>query len=241
MADDKRTLDLDAVSALQTTDEIDIVQNVSTIPVDRHSPLSTLLAWIVAQFTLATTTVKGIASFNTTDFTVSSGAVTIKSMSDTIAGKVEAATIAETNNGTDATRAVTPDGLAGSNLGSVRVNIALNGSVALTTSDRAKFRIPASMNGMNLVSVAANCGTDGSAGSSSSGVPTFTVQNGTTNMLSTNITIDANEYDTSTAATAAVIDTGHDDVATGNIINIETTVSGTGVTYVLITLEFQLP
>jgi hypothetical protein len=118
---------------------------------------------------------------------------------------------------------------------------ALNGSAALTTSHRAKYRIASYLNGMNLVEVAANCGTDGSAGSSSSGIPTFTIQNGTTNMLSTNLTIDQGEYDSSTAATPAVIDTSHDDVATGNIINTEVTVSGTGVTYAIITHVYALP
>jgi hypothetical protein len=121
------------------------------------------------------------------------------------------------------------------------VTIDLNGPSALTTSHRAKFVIPAAMNGMNLTSVHANCGLDGSSGASSSGVPQFSVQNGTQNMLSTNLTIDASEYDSNTAAAPAVIDTAHDEVATGNVINIETVAAGTGVTYAVITLEFGLP
>lgn len=121
------------------------------------------------------------------------------------------------------------------------VQIALNGSTALTTSNRAKFRIPASMNGMNLVAVAANVGLDGSSGASSSGGVEFSVQNGTTNMLSTNITIDVSEYDTTTDAHQAVINTSEDDVATDNIIWVEVVAAGTGVTYALVTLTFELP
>ena len=43
--------------------------------------------------------------------------------SETVAGKVELATIAEVNTGTDAVRAVTPDALAGSNLGEKAASI----------------------------------------------------------------------------------------------------------------------
>ena len=119
------------------------------------------------------------------------------------------------------------------------VQVCLNGGTALTTSNRAKFRIPAAMNGMNLTSLFANLGLDGSSGSSSSCTPTFSVQKGTTNMLSTNLTVDAGEYDSTTAAVPAVIDVAQDDVATGDIVIVETTVSGTGVTYAIVTLIFS--
>ena len=95
---------------------------------------------------------------------------------------------------------------------------------------------------MNLVSVRASVGT-GAAGSSSSGTPTFTVKNVTDNvqMLSTSLTIDANEYSSATAATPAVIDTTKDDVVTDDLIEIAVTTSGTGVTYCSVVLGFQLP
>lgn len=166
----------------------------------------------------------------------------VSAASDTAAGKVELATIAETNTGTDATRAVTPDGLAGSNFGVRYVAVSLNGSTALTTSDVAYFRIPAAFTGMNLVSVAASVGT-GAAGASSSGTPTFTVKNVTDaqQMLSTNLTVDANEYTSATAATAAVINTAYDDVVTDDMIEVACTIAGTGTTYATITLGFALP
>ena len=162
--------------------------------------------------------------------------------STTVAGKVEIATSAETNTGTDATRAVSPDGLAGSNFGIRYKEVYLNGSTALTTSDKAYFRIPAAFNGLNLVSVSASVGT-GAAGASSSGTPTFTVKNVTDNVqiLSTSLTVDANEYTSATAATAAVIDTTKDDVATDDLIEVAVTTSGTGVTYAVVLLGFQLP
>ena len=166
----------------------------------------------------------------------------VAASSTTVAGKVEASIASEVNTGTDAARSVTPDSLAGSNLGIRYVPIQLNGTTALTTSEEYYFRVPAALTGMNLVSVSASVGT-GAAGSSSSGTPTFTVTNvtDTSTMLSTSLTVDANEYTSATAAVAAVIDTGEDDVVTDDLIKVATTVAGTGVTYATVTLGFQLP
>lgn len=152
------------------------------------------------------------------------------------------ATSGEINTGTEAAKAISPDALAGSNFGIRYITVVLNGTTALTTSDAAYFRIPAAYNGMNLVSVAASVGT-GAAGSSSSGTPTFTVKNVTdgNQMLSTNLTVDANEYTSATAATPAVINGSFDDVVTDDLIEVACTVAGTGVTYATITLGFQLP
>lgn len=156
--------------------------------------------------------------------------------SDTVSSHVELATIAETNTGTDTGKAVTPDGLAGSNYGIQIVGILLNASTDLTTDDKAYFRIPSILNGFNLVGVAAHVGT-----ASSSGNPTFTVKNGATSMLSTNLSIDATETDSKDATTAAVIDTAHDNVATGDWIEIATSTAGTGTKYAYVELQFQLP
>jgi hypothetical protein len=161
--------------------------------------------------------------------------------STTVKGIVELAINTEVNTGTSDALAVTPDALAGSNFGIRYVQVTLNGTTALTTSEKAYFRIPAGLTGMNLVSVAASVGT-GAAGSSSSGTPTFTVRNVTDNsqMLSTSLTVDANEYTSATAAAAAVIDTGEDDVVTDDLIEVAVTTAGTGVTYAVVTLGFQL-
>ena len=166
----------------------------------------------------------------------------VAASSTTVAGKVEASIASEVNTGTDAARSVTPDSLAGSNFGIRYVPIQLNGTTALTTSEEYYFRVPAALTGMNLVSVSASVGT-GAAGSSPSGTPTFTVTNvtDTSTMLSTSLTVDANEYTSATAAVAAVIDTGEDDVVTDDLIKVATTVAGTGVTYATVTLGFQLP
>ena len=162
--------------------------------------------------------------------------------STTVAGKVELAIASEVNTGTSETLAVTPDALAGSNLGIRYIAFRLNGSVALTTDDVCYQRIPAGLTGMNLVSVTGSVGT-GAAGSSSSGLPTFTVTNVTDghNMLSTNLTIDEGEYTSASAATAAVINASEDDVVTDDLIKVAVTTAGTGTTYAVVTLGFALP
>lgn len=60
-------------------------------------------------------------------------------------------------------------------------------------------------------------------------------------MLSTPITIDANEYDSKDAATQPVINTANDDLATGDVIRIDVDVAGTGTKGLNVSLSFQLP
>lgn len=163
--------------------------------------------------------------------------------SDTATGVVELATAAETTTGTDATRAVTPDGLAGSEYGVEVVGImASDMSTAITTGDgKAGFMVPSKLNGWNLIR--AHAGLLGAQ--STSGLPTIQirrVRSGTpADMLSTKITIDANESTSHTAATAAVIDTANDDVATGDLIYVDVDVAGTGAKGLIVNLSFQAP
>lgn len=160
--------------------------------------------------------------------------------STTQRGQVELATTAETSTGTDATRAVTPDGLAGSIFGTKGFSMKLFGDdEAVTTGDgKLHFTIPIELNGMNLVSVGLHVYTV-----SSSGLPTVMIHNltDTVDMLSTALTIDANEKDSKDATTAAVIDTDHDDVATGDELRFDVDVAGTGTKGLEVRLAFRLP
>lgn len=154
-----------------------------------------------------------------------------------------------TNTGTSTSTIVTPDGLAGSYAGTKPLSIQVtDGSGAITTGDgKAYIRIPTSLNGMNLVSVSAAL-----TAPSTSGTPTVMIARGRqssatsahtyVDMLSTAITIDANEYDSKDATTAAVINTSNDDVATGDLIRVDVDGVGSGPTAVLVvTLQFRLP
>lgn len=111
-------------------------------------------------------------------------------------------------------------------------------SASLTIGDgKFIFPIPEEFNGMNLVSAHAAVSTV-----SSSGTPTYQIRNVTdsVDMLSTKITIDANENTSYTADTQPVIDTSHDDVATGDLIAIDKDVDGTGCKGDTIILTFRM-
>jgi hypothetical protein len=164
----------------------------------------------------------------------------VSNASTTVVGKVEIATSAETTTGTDATRAVSPDGLAGSNYGIRVVGMLVSdpGTVLTTGDEKVYFRVPFVMNGWNLVAVAGHVSTV-----SSSGIITIQVRNvtDTVDMLSTALTIDASEKDSATAATPVVINTAVDDVATGDEIAIDVDGAGTSARGLFVELQFQLP
>jgi hypothetical protein len=169
--------------------------------------------------------------------------------STTVKGVVELATDAETTTGTDATRVVTPDGLAGSTIFGVKsigVQV-IDGATTLTTGDgKAYIRVPAALNGMNIIRVAAQVIVK-----STSGTPTVQVARGrqstpTTDfsfvdVLSTLCTIDANEYDSKDAAAAMVVNASNDDLATGDVLRIDVDVAGTGTRGLNVVVECQLP
>lgn len=113
-----------------------------------------------------------------------------------------------------------------------------NGDAITTGDGKAYFRINSILNGYNLVAVAAHVTT-----ASSSGNPSIAIYNvtQTADMLSTNITIDANEKDSKDATTPAVIDTNNDDVATGDELRIDIDGAGTGTKGLIVELTFQLP
>ena len=83
---------------------------------------------------------------------------------------------------------------------------------------QAYFRVPSALNGMNLKSVAAAVVTAGTTGTMDIQIANVT---DSVDMLSTKLTIDTEETDSSTAAVAAVIDTSHDDVTTGDMLRID--------------------
>lgn len=118
------------------------------------------------------------------------------------------------------------------------LSIQLNAAdTAIVAGDNAaRIRIPASLDGWNLSAV-------GASRVSGTGVLTIQIRNVTTaaDMLSTRITVDSGETDSSTAAAAAVIDTSNDGVATATQLAIDVDVAGTGSLGVVVTLEFTRP
>jgi hypothetical protein len=165
----------------------------------------------------------------------------VSAASTSAAGKVELANASEVTTGTSTTLAVTPDSLAGSDYGKRVVGIlAVAPDTDTAIGDgKAFFRIPSVMNGWNLVGVAMSVFTAGTTNTTDVQIRNVT---DSVDMLSTKLTIDSTEVDTSTAATAAVIDATKDDVATGDRIAIDIdAVSTTAAKGLYCELVFQLP
>lgn len=130
-----------------------------------------------------------------------------------------------------------PLGLGGSSDGDVRLQIKVIGDTnTLATGDnQIVFGISDDMNGLRLVDADAEVTTV-----SSSGTPTIQLRNVTAgvDMLSTRITIDANEYSSYTAATAPVIDTPNAGVSTADRIAVDVDVAGTGAKGLIVYAAF---
>lgn len=112
--------------------------------------------------------------------------------------------------------------------------VMLNKDVSLVTGDdAARIRIPSELNGYRISEVAASR-------KSGTGVPNIQIRNVRTgnNVLSTALTIDSGETDSSTAATPAVINTANDDVQTGDQIAFD--VDGAGTSTLLMIVQIGL-
>lgn len=262
---DKLPSELDAITTADTGD-VFVLGDASDSNRAKKLTIANLMTQLWAEIAtltnktinLANNTLTGtLAEFNTavsdanlaslagsetlTNKDISSSTNTYRSASDTATGAVELATAAETTTGTDATRAVTPDGLAGSDFGKKAVSIQVfGGTIATATGDgKAYFSIPDGVGGMNLVGVHARVVTAGTTNTTDIQIHNVTQA---ADMLSTKITIDSTETGSDTAATPPVIDTNNDDVADNDLIRIDVdAVSTTPAQGLVVTLVFQLP
>lgn len=111
-----------------------------------------------------------------------------------------------------------------------------NGATLTTGDGKAYFRVPIEMNEWSLIRVAASVSTV-----SSSGTPTIQIRNATqsVDMLSTSITIDANENDSKDAATPVDINIDNSTVVEGDQVNVDVDVAGTGAKGLFVSLTFK--
>lgn len=172
---------------------------------------------------------------------VAQGSHTAPAASLTAAGHAEIATSAEMNTGTDATRTVSPDGLAGSVFGEVAVQLVVFDFATDVATGDGKFylHIDDKLAGMDLVRIHGECITAGTTG-------TMDVQianvDAAVDMLSTKLTWDSTETGTDTAATAAVINAANDDVQLNEVLRVDVdAVQTTKAKGMMITLVFRLP
>jgi hypothetical protein len=121
---------------------------------------------------------------------------------------------------------------------------------AVATGDgQFYFTCPAELTGMNLVAVYASVLV-----ASTSGTPTIQIARGRrsavdgalsfADMLSTRITIDADEYDSNSATAAAVINASNDDIVSStyaDVLRIDVDVAGTGTQGLEVRASFQTP
>ena len=156
---------------------------------------------------------------------------------------VEAAIASEVNTGTNTEKFVTPDALAGSNYGVAILSVLLfDSDQDVVTGNGAGgvfWRVPVYLNGWDLVAITAAVQTAGTTGTTTIQVRNVTQ---TADMLTTEVTIDSGEMDSSTAAAAAVIDTANDDVATGDQLRFDVdAVPTTAPKGLLVELVFRVP
>ena len=167
---------------------------------------------------------------------------TVVAASDIQVGALEVATIAETNTGTDATRAVSPDGLAGSVLGEVVVQMVIADfatDVPAVGDGKFYLHIDDKLAGMNLVRVHAEAITAGTTGTMDIQIANV---DAAVDMLSTKLTIDSAETGSDTAATAAVINAANDDVQLNEVLRVDLdAVQTTKAKGLIVTLVFRLP
>ncbi len=159
----------------------------------------------------------------------------------TTSGGLSAGNASDVNTGTSTSVAVTPDALAGSNIGQKSASFTvIDYTTNCSTGDgKLYFTVPAALNGMNLVRVHARCITAGTTNTMDVQIANVT---DAVDMLSTKLTIDSAETGSDTAATPAVIDTTKDDVATNDLLRIDVdAVHTTPAKGLIVTLEFQLP
>ena len=130
------------------------------------------------------------------------------------------ASIAETSAATEAAKAVTPDGLAGSDYGkrSVILQPIADGATHTTGDGKQYFPTPEWMAGWNLVDVRTRIITAGTTNLFSVMVHNLTQ---TADMLSTVCSIDTGELLSDTAAAAVVIDAAEDDITSGDLLRID--------------------
>ena len=160
---------------------------------------------------------------------------------ETYTYSLSVAAVSDVNTGTLNSSAVTPDSLAGSNLGERIVELlCFNYTTEVSTGDGAGyFVVPSSMTGMNLVEVHAQVITAGVTGTTDIQLYNLTQ---TADILSTKITIDSTETGSDTAATPAVINAAEDDLATYDVIRVDIdSVSNTAPEGLIVTLIFRLP
>lgn len=100
-----------------------------------------------------------------------------------------------------------------------------NGATLTTGNGKVYWTVPALLNGFKVTAVHISVTT-----TSSSGLPTAGLRNVTQSLdiLSTSASIDVSELTSYTAATAPVVNTSNNTLATGDQVRVDVSIAGTG-------------
>ena len=154
------------------------------------------------------------------------------------------ATVGETNTGTNETKIITPNILAGSNYGERVVQLVVvdfTADVAVATTGKFWFVVPSTLHGMELVEVSMNVITAGVTGNTDVMIYNLT---DTADMLSAAMRIENGETSTSSSLQPGSINTNTTkDVVLNDVlrIDIDTIQTGTAPKGLIVTMIFRIP
>jgi hypothetical protein len=154
------------------------------------------------------------------------------------------ATIAETNTGTSTTRAVSPDGLAGSVHGEKVIQmVVIDFAVALTTGNgKFYFHVPSTLNGFDIVHAHAETFGDPSGTTITIGLYNVT---DSVEILSGLLTIGIGYFGSDESGGSFTINSGagYDALATNDVLRVDIDQIGSGDsgTGLIVTLICRLP
>ena len=169
----------------------------------------------------------------------------VSAASTTLAGKIEVADSTETSTGTDATRALSPDGLAGSVIfGTVSrgIEVVYMASSVVAGASQARVVVPSSWNGRAIVGVIAIHDTAGSAAGGDSDT-VFDINKNGTSIFTGNPQIDKGETSTLTGSSGTIKVDGTQLLAIGDLItvDIDSAPTGTAPLGFRVVLEARVP
>jgi len=215
------TASLNSLSDALTTlgDELDTAESaISTLQTD-VSNLTTALSGKEPSFTKNTAFNK---NFGTGSGEVAEGNHGHSNATTEASGMVELATEEEISTGSDAGKAVTPDGLAGSEFGKRNVQLTLlakdTDAVVGEEVGGYTYTVPSSLDGWKLVEAQASVRVAGTTGTLDLQVHNITQA---VDMLSTVITVDSGAVSSYTAAASSVVNPANNSLTSGDQIRVD--------------------
>lgn len=245
MADQDLT-ELTELSSLASGDIFHVMDDPAGTPLDKKITIDNLLK-AVNILTADTAPTSGDECLMIVDpggtpaarkVTVDNLLLAVNILSDiTTVAQLDRILVIDDPSGTPAAKYVTRKELVGRRYVEIEIFSMRDSETAGTGDGKGWFHVPSELNGMDLVEVHGELRTAGTTGTMDIQIANET---DSVDMLSTKLTIDSTETGSDTAATAAVIDTTKDDVATNDVLRIDVdAVHTTAAKGCIVTLGFE--